>query len=769
MGAIVTKKQSNMSWTITWKAAGRYPIVADRIYATLADAQAYVDDTSATASAVPGLVISVVNDPIEKNNGIYYVSKIANTEDAEKSGFPISAKGELVKAGSGAGSMASANFEVVDGKVTAATADNIGQIIYITEGTEAYPAGPYIVTGVGSVSRLGTTSATGNIAGDVETLKTDVNNLKAKDTELANSIAGVSDIANANTTAVEKLNGAVFDQDGVLVLAKSSDVYTKGEIDGTLADYVKVATYNKFVESTASNFQSVDTKFEGLKDTYATITSVDAIATSVQTLSGVVDTKAAQSDLEAATGRISTLETAVNTTIPDTYATNTALQGLADTVGALPTYEIKKLDLAEEGFAASYKLMAGETQVGATINIPKDMVVESGVVRKLTEDEITAGKGDVDTEYIVLTLSNATDDKLYIKASSLVDIYKKGDYVTISDDKVISVDVDSVYTYIEGAMVSKKTFATPVEVATAKTEAIDAAAADATTKADTAKAEAIADTDAKLTDYTKTADLESNYATKDNLATAKEELSQSITANVNSIDARLDLVESQLGLGGSGDGEDLSLVEQVVCDVAALKTAVGTTASTDDKGNPVAATGLQLDVDNLKAKDIELSGKISTLDDTAVKTISLNGSDLTPVSGTITINVANEIKAEGNTETALISLGAAKNYVDSKVSTINLSLETLETEKASIKLVASDSDATATNVIYLIGDAKAPKVVIDGALHTIGSNLYAAIDKYATAEDGGLMAAADKSKLDEIGAIDTADIEAKINEINASI
>ena len=98
MGAIVTKKQSNMSWTITWKAAGRYPIVADRIYATLADAQAYVDDTSATASAVPGLVISVVNDPIEKNNGIYYVSKIANTEDAEKSGFPISAKGELVKA-----------------------------------------------------------------------------------------------------------------------------------------------------------------------------------------------------------------------------------------------------------------------------------------------------------------------------------------------------------------------------------------------------------------------------------------------------------------------------------------------------------------------------------------------------------------------------------------------------------------------------------------------------------------------------------------------
>lgn len=764
MGAIVTKKQSNMSWTITWKAAGRYPIVADRIYATLADAQAYVDDTSATASAVPGLVISVVNDPIEKNNGIYYVSKIANTEDAEKSGFPISAKGELVKAGSGAGSMASANFEVVDGKVTAATADNIGQIIYITEGTADYPAGPYIVTGVGSVSKLGTTSATGDIAGDVETLKTDVNNLKAKDTELTNSIAGVSDIANANKTAVEKLNGVVFDQDGVLVLAKSSDVYTKGEIDGTLRDYVKVATYNEFVESTASKFQSVDAKFEGLKDTYATITSVDAIATSVQTLSGVVDTKAAQSDLEAATSRISTLETAVNTTIPDTYATKTALQGLADTVGALPTYEIKKADSAEEGFAASYKLMAGETQVGATINIPKDMVVESGVVRKLTEDEIAAGKGDADAEYIVLTLSNATDDKLYIKASSLVDIYKKGDYVTISDDKVISVDVDSVYTYIENAMVSKKTFATPTEVATAKTEAIDAAATDATTKANAAKEAAIADTTTKLAAYTTTVDLESNYATKTNLAAQKDDLKILIESGDGNLDVRLKLVEEQLGLGNTGEGEGPSVSEQLanaIVDVKNLKDAVGTKADGETE-----ATGIYGDIANL---DNKLTLQISNLNDTVVKKISLNGSDLTPVSGTITIDVANEIKAEGNVDTALISLGAVKTYVDDKVDSINLSIDSLESEKASIKLVASDSDATATNVIYLVGDAKAPKVVIDGALHTIGSNLYAAIDKYATAEDGGLMAAADKSKLDAIGAIDTADIVAKIDEINASI
>lgn len=761
MGAIVTKKQSNMSWTITWKAAGRYPIVADRIYATLADAQAYVDDTSATASAVPGLVISVVNDPIEKNNGIYYVSKIANTEDAEKSGFPISATGELVKAGSGAGSMAITNFNIVDEQVTEATIDNIGQVIYITEGTEDYPEGPYIVTGFGTVSKLGIISGNGDIgtiASDVELLKANVKNLNET------IIPNVSDKADANTNDIADIKGDLYDQDGLLVLAKSSEVYTKGEVDGKLEDYVATTTYDGFVESTNTKFQNIDTKFAGLGDTYATIAKVDEVAGNVEALSEVVDTKAAQSDLDSAIGRIGTLETTVNTTIPETYATKDALQGLQDTVDALPSYTIVKAESAEEGYASSYKLMAGDKQVGATINILKDSFVSNGEVRKLNETEIAQGKGNAGIDYIVLTLANATNDTLYIEASSLVDIYKAGSHVTINDDKVVSIDLDSLYTNIESTMVSKQTFATPAEVEAAKT----AAAADAKSKADNAVALANQYTDNQLANYTTTADLEFTYATKASLEAEKQVLAKSIGDNVAEIDARLDLVESQLGLGG-GDGEDLSLVEQVVHDVAALKTAVGNAASTGDDGEPIAATGLQLDIVNLKAKDIELSEQISTLNDTAVKKISLNGSELTPVAGTITIDVVNEIKAEGNTETALISLGAAKNYVDSKVSAINVSLESLETEKASIKLVASDSDATATNVIYLVGDVKAPKVVIDGTLHTLGSALYAPIDKYATATEGGLMAAIDKSKLDQIDAIEISAILAKIEEVNASI
>ena len=97
MGVINTYYQNNVAWSSTWKPAGRYPIVADRIFKSLADAQDYVNDTSATASACEGLLLSVINDTVANNNGVYYVKSVANTDT--KYG-EISDSGELVKVGS---------------------------------------------------------------------------------------------------------------------------------------------------------------------------------------------------------------------------------------------------------------------------------------------------------------------------------------------------------------------------------------------------------------------------------------------------------------------------------------------------------------------------------------------------------------------------------------------------------------------------------------------------------------------------------------------
>lgn len=199
MGAIITQKQNNKPWTLTWKASGRYPMVADRIYATLADAQAYVDDLTATASATPGLVLSVVNDG--KNNGIYYVQSIAQAATETTEFVP----GVLVAAGAGAGSETVETFTVgEDGKI--AEAENIGQILYVTTGTKDYPAGPYIVTGVGAVAKLGTTTATGDIAGDVENLKGRMSTAEGEIDALQAAIASEVNGLAANAAAIKAEN-----------------------------------------------------------------------------------------------------------------------------------------------------------------------------------------------------------------------------------------------------------------------------------------------------------------------------------------------------------------------------------------------------------------------------------------------------------------------------------------------------------------------------------------------------------------------------------
>lgn len=63
-----TINQSNYGWYKSLEANGRYPIIAKRIYSTLADAQGFLNDPT----AIPGVIIRVVDDTKE-NNGAYEV------------------------------------------------------------------------------------------------------------------------------------------------------------------------------------------------------------------------------------------------------------------------------------------------------------------------------------------------------------------------------------------------------------------------------------------------------------------------------------------------------------------------------------------------------------------------------------------------------------------------------------------------------------------------------------------------------------------------
>ena len=186
---LISGAQVNTTWNLTLASNGKFPVIAKRAFPTLADAQGYVDDPKSTAT--PGIILTVTQDEVAKNNGIYLVTKVAGVNNAEY--------GELIPAGSGAGSEA---VETYADALALAAADNIGQLIYVktttykkgdgytTNADEAdlnekgekieYTAGPYVVTGDKSVAKLGTTSASGDLAGDVNTLKGAVATLQAE-------------------------------------------------------------------------------------------------------------------------------------------------------------------------------------------------------------------------------------------------------------------------------------------------------------------------------------------------------------------------------------------------------------------------------------------------------------------------------------------------------------------------------------------------------------------------------------------------------------
>ena len=72
-------------------------------------------------------------------------------------------------------------------------------------------------------------------------------------------------------------------------------------------------------------------------------------------------------------------------------------------------------DTTTEGASKSYTIYQGEDKVGV-IDIPKDMVVESGEV-------VVNPEGQAAGTYIKLVLANATSDIIYVNVGTLVDIY----------------------------------------------------------------------------------------------------------------------------------------------------------------------------------------------------------------------------------------------------------------------------------------------------------------------------------------------------------
>lgn len=145
-----------------------------------------------------------------------------------------------------------------------------------------------------------------------------------------------------------------------------------------------------------------------------------------------------------------------NHKLKTTYVSVDSAGGLATTnyvdtkVGAVkvPAYTLTKS--TSTNYAAVYHLQKDGANVGEAINIPKDMVVESGkVVWGSYSDGVFTPATDKKnaTPYVELTLANSTANKIYIAVADLVNEHKAGTGIAITNntDGTRTIGITSEY------------------------------------------------------------------------------------------------------------------------------------------------------------------------------------------------------------------------------------------------------------------------------------------------------------------------------------
>lgn len=166
---------------------------------------------------------------------------------------------------------------------------------------------------------------------------------------------------------------------------------------------------------------------------------------------GINNAATAQSAANKAQSEVDALETLVGS-IPSGSTATTIIGYVNEQINAIPAptdYTVSITTSMPTGVAKRYTITQNATGLSTDIDIPKDMVVESGTV----ETKTTAGDwGDPGT-YLHLILANATSDSIWINVNGLIEYVtsgsKTGDIVVInvsSDHKVTATITDGTIT-----------------------------------------------------------------------------------------------------------------------------------------------------------------------------------------------------------------------------------------------------------------------------------------------------------------------------------
>lgn len=268
----------------------------------------------------------------------------------------------------------------------------------------------------------------------------------------------------SSKAVVDYVNTKIQDLDvgqlSAQVATNKNDIATlKGDASTTGSVAKAVAEAKKELTAEIDKKAAKATTLEGYGITNAyTKTQVD---TAISTAKGEV-----VNDLTAGNG-ITITGTKANKTIAakvdpaEGNALTVGEAGLKVTIPAAAEYSITKA-VDSGNYAAVYHLTKGGVNVGAAINIPKDMVVKSGSV-------VTNPAGQAKGTYIELVLANATNDKIYIPVDQLIEYVTSGS--AKSDPIVVAVSADhKVTATITDGSITKAKLAAAVQTSLGKAD-----------------------------------------------------------------------------------------------------------------------------------------------------------------------------------------------------------------------------------------------------------------------------------------------------------
>ena len=290
-----------------------------------------------------------------------------------------------------------------------------------------------------------------------------LNAAKAYADSLVTGDSGITKRVEALETKVDvaKVSTAISAAKDEAIAAAASDAATK---DAALKTAILgEEAYAQTVKSAYELAASKATMAEVEAKNYATKTEAQGYADAKD--AAIAEAKKAGTDAMAKIG-----------TIPEGAIATTAIGYVDEKIAAIPAqvdYSVTCDTSTPAGVAKRYVLSQKGSAI-ATIDIPKDMVVSSGTV----ETKAEAGVWGVAGTYLVLTLANATSDKVYINVSDLIE------YVTGAKaaDGIITTSVDDNHVLtatIGDGTITKAKLAEAVQTSLGKADtALQAAALD---------------------------------------------------------------------------------------------------------------------------------------------------------------------------------------------------------------------------------------------------------------------------------------------------